>query len=107
VEVMKKGQKKSGATRRDFAKTVALMAAAPLTAPAGTAQAQKPDAASGEAADALIELVKARHGKHLTEEQLKAMRPSIARAQAAAARLRKVKLSNGDEPAFLFQADVP
>src|SRR5262245_45154203 len=92
-------------TRRQFGKGLARLAAAPLAA-AGAA-AQKADAPAATPAEALAEVVRARHGKHLSEGQLKAVRRSIARNQAAAARLRNLKLANGDEPAFTFRADLP
>ncbi|HZT82051.1 MAG TPA: hypothetical protein VFA26_17625, partial [Gemmataceae bacterium] len=58
-------------------------------------------------ADALSEAVKLRYGKQLTEAQLKRVKQSIQRGQATAGILRRTRLANGDEPAFVFSADVP
>jgi hypothetical protein len=98
--------------RREFAKKAALLAAAPLlsAAPATAAQASDlPAAADTLAAQAaaLTAIVRGRHGKHLTDEQLKRVQQSIhARLQAAQV-LRQFPLTNHDEPAFVFQADLP
>jgi hypothetical protein len=89
-------------TRRDFAKVIALAAAAPLVA--GAAQ-EKPKPLP--AAEALTEIVRARYGQHLTDEQISAVQASIGRTLRSGEQLKKVKLQNGDEPAFAFRADVP
>ena len=47
------------------------------------------------------------HGKHLTENQLKRLRRRIEANMASAERLKKFRLKNSDEPAFLFSAEVP
>jgi hypothetical protein len=88
-----------------------LLAAAPLVGGAAEVKAQEPKAAKPEAATtpakALAEVVRLRHGKHLTEEQLKEIERSIERGLASADRLKRFKLKNGDEPAFAFSAEVP
>src|SRR5215475_396332 len=96
-------EKKS--TRRQFHKQAALLAAAPLVAGA-TAEAAQPQPATSAAA-ALAELARVRFGKHLTEEQLKRVRQRVQQQQGMAALLRKTPLSNGDEPDFVFSAEVP
>jgi hypothetical protein len=88
-------------SRREFARSLAVLAATPLAA-----TAQQP-AARKDVAEALMEIVRLRHGKHLTAEQLKAIQASIARSQRSADILKQVKLSNGDEPAFIFSAGLP
>ncbi len=95
----------AGTTRRQFGKTLAVLAAVPL-APALAAAAEK-EPPAGAVAEALAEVVRIRHGKHLDAEQRKAVAISIRRSQLAAERMREVKLSNGDEPAFTFRADLP
>jgi hypothetical protein len=97
-------------TRRDFGKTLALAAAAPLLAasPAEAAEPAKPPQAEGPTGvvQALTEVVRIRHGKYLNAEQLTAIGRSLTASLAAAERLRHVSLKNSDEPAFAFTADV-
>jgi hypothetical protein len=101
-------QKRSATNRRDFAKTVALLAAAPLAGGAtAAAQETKPAKTETTPAQALAEIVRLRYGKYLTEEQLTEVRRSLERGQASAARMRQFKLQNGDEPAFVFRAELP
>jgi hypothetical protein len=96
-------------TRREFAKDLAVLAAAPLATasdpPAARADKPKPADATQATAEALLEAVRARYGKHLTAEQLTAVQSSLARALYAAERLKKVKLQNSDEPAVIFSAE--
>jgi hypothetical protein len=84
---------------------LAALTIAPL-APALAAAAEKEPPAAA-VAEALAEVVRIRHGKHLDAEQRKAVTTSILRNQLAAERLRDFKLQNGDEPAFTFRADLP
>jgi hypothetical protein len=93
-----------GPTRREFAQALALLAAPVL---GGSAAAQQPADPAAAPADALTELARSRYGKHLTEDDLKNVKRSIQRGQLGAELLRKVKLANGDEPAFIFTADLP
>jgi hypothetical protein len=101
-----------GTTRREFAKALALAAAAPLVAGADTAHGDEPAPPAKPQgplaiAEALTELARLQHGKHLTDEQLKAVQRSILGGVFAAERMNKVPLKNSDEPAFVFSADVP
>jgi hypothetical protein len=86
-------------SRREFA-------AAALLAVAGVADAQppKPD---DPTADATTAMLRARFGKHLTDEQLKALQGNLLGMLLTAERMKRVKLTNADEPAFTFSADVP
>ena len=93
-------------SRRRFVKAVALAAAAPVLSQAGGGAPAKP-APLEAAADALAEAVRARHGRHLTPRQLKHIRQEIHHSLQAAQALGQVKLTNGDEPAFTFSAEVP
>ncbi len=97
------------ATRRQFGKRVALLAAAPLAVPALAAEDDKPKEKPVQVtvAEALVEAVRARHGKHLSKKQLEKVALSILRSQFSADRLRKFELTNADEPAFTFRADLP
>jgi hypothetical protein len=101
----------SRTTRRDFAKHVALVAAIPLISPAATAQAQEAKSSNDKPADAvseaLTEIVRARYGRYLTPDQLKEIKKSMEEKQRAAETMKKRTLQNGDEPAFIFFADLP
>lgn len=94
-------------SRREFSKSLALLAAAPLLTHSATAQDAKALEPLAAAAVDLSELLRRRHGKDLTPEQLKAIQQSIFRGLLAAERMNQVKLANSDEPAFVFSADVP
>ena len=93
-------------SRREFSKQVALLAAAPVAAATAQAQ-QKPADPHLATAEALTEIVRQRSGKSLTEEQLALVKQGILRRLHSAELLKKVKLQNGDEPAFQFRADLP
>ena len=99
-------------SRREFAKTVALMAAAPLVVAgqqptARAAQPAEPPGTIAASAQGLTEIVRSRHGKHLNEEQLKRIRQRIEGGLRSAERLKRARLLNSDEPDFIFGADVP
>lgn len=87
-------------TRRQFHQTVAALALPASVAEA--AQAEKPR----NAVEALVELIRARHGKQLDDEQLKAVRRSVERTTLLAEQLKKFPLKNGDEPDVTFSADL-
>src|ERR1700757_3326213 len=91
--------------RRDFNKAVLAAAAASLAVSSAHADDEPKDLLS-VTSQATFEIVRARYGKHLSEEQLKRLRQKVRTEQVNAERLRRVRLSNGDEPGFLFQADV-
>lgn len=94
-------------SRREFTRDLALLAAAPLVVPAASAPAQPSPDPLLAVATALTEVVKARHGKHLTEEQLHSVGQSVLRLQASAERMKRTPLRNSDEPSVIFQADLP
>src|SRR5207302_5587865 len=91
-------------TRREFSKAVALLAAAPVAlamTPTASAQEPKPDVSPRAAtATALHDILRARYGKHLSEEQLKRLRQRVTNSVAAAEAMQRVPLVNADEPAF-------
>jgi histidine ammonia-lyase len=106
---MSKAKKTGGTTRRQFTKSLALVAATPLmTSPAEVA-AQEPKQAEppADAAAALTELARIRFGKHVDEDMLKQIRRGLEGRQRSAERLKQFKLTPGDEPAFVFSASVP
>jgi hypothetical protein len=97
-------------TRREFARDLALLAAATPLAAASAQAAQpadppRPEGVAGMA-QALTEVIRLRHPKHLTEEQLKRVRQQVERNLRAGAALRRPPLRNGDEPDFIFFAEV-
>ena len=103
-------------TRREFAKRLAAVAATPLVATADLAIAAETVAAQpsqapanpfAPQAEALAEVVRRRYPDHLTGEQLDAVKRGLERALRNGEALRKFDLGNGDEPAFVFNADVP
>jgi hypothetical protein len=95
-------------TRREFARDLAVLAAAtPLAAAsARAAQPADPPRPAEGVAQALTEVIRLRHGKHLNEEQLKRVRQQVERNLRAGAALRRPPLRNGDEPDFVFFAEV-
>ncbi len=100
-------QRGRGHSRREFAKSCATAAAAPFLA--GTVAAEepsKPKPVPQVAIDAMMEIVRARYGKQLTEEQLKEVQRGIVQNVFIAERMKKFKLANSDEPAFIFRAEV-
>jgi hypothetical protein len=93
-------------TRREFAKSLALLAAAPLAAEAAEKPEAKPVPEPVASARTLVEVVRRRYGKHLNAEQLKQVQEGIARGLRTAELMKRQPLKNGDEPAFMFSAEV-
>jgi hypothetical protein len=91
-------------TRRQFAKKVAALAAAPAVASAATAQEPAPPERT--AGQALAEVVRLRYGMHLNADQLRRVTQRIENNQRMADRLKRITLQNGEEPAFQFSPDV-
>ncbi len=111
-------------SRRAFAKTLAAAAAAPALLPAAAiGQATAPATATPPAtpppapvptpeapssvAEALTEVVRIRWGKHLSGEQLGDIAKSLDGRLRGAEAMRKVKLTNADEPDVVFFAESP
>ena len=75
---------------------------------AGPALAQEPKAnARGAVVDGLMALAKAKYGQHLSAEQLEQVKQSLQRDLYGIELLHQVPLKNGDEPSFVFRADLP
>ena len=87
--------------RRRFLTTVA--AAVPL---AGSATADTPPAPARDETAALMDVVRLRFGRHLDDDQLKAVEDEIRRNLRLAEVLRRARLDPADEPATIFLADV-
>ena len=84
-----------------------VSAAAPLavTQPAAASFADPPTDLT--VAEALLLVLRNRHGEHIAAEHLPAVAASVLRNQLAAERLRKHTLANGEEPHFVCSADLP
>ena len=107
-------------SRRGFAKSLALAAAAPALAGAGIALGQTPPAATpaltptpiptpeapSSAAEALTEIVRLRWGKNLSGEQLSEIAKTVDGRLKGAEAMKKVKLTNADEPDTVFFAET-
>jgi len=83
-------------SRRTAAAQVAQTTPTPPAAPSPTPGEEKPSL--------LQQLARERYGKFLTEEQGKELDERIASLERTSARLRAVKLANGEEPATDFAA---
>ncbi len=102
-------------SRRAFAKSLAAIAAVPLVADVSSSatpvtpvapplpQGTKPPSAL---AQALTDAAKARYGKHISPDDLPKLAQDLDGTLAAAERVGRVKLANGDEPAFTFTAEI-
>jgi len=107
-------------SRRNFAKSVATtLIAAPLAARMARAQTPaKPKEAPAPPtpqqtpapqkpsplAEAYVEAARLRFGEHLKPEQMEQLKKDMEGNIRAADRLRAVKLKNGYEPDFIFNA---
>jgi hypothetical protein len=96
---------KPNLTRREFAGLAAAATLPLLLAPAAQAAPLQAQPTPNDV-QALADLIRARYSKHLDEDQLKQVRTRIEGLVRAADRLRKVSVGQ-DDPAFVFQADVP
>jgi hypothetical protein len=67
-------------------------------------QAQAPEKPLPEA-EALAEVARIQYGKNLTDEQMAEVKRSLSGRFRASEAMKKVKLENGDEPAFIFSAN--
>lgn len=106
-------------SRRGFAKSLALAAAAPALAGAGVAFGQTaptpspaptpvpaPEAPSS-VAEALTDVARIRWGRHLSGEQLGEIAKALDGRLKGAEAMKKVKLTNADEPDVVFFAELP
>lgn len=93
--------------RRDLLLSSAGAAAALALGETDAAAQQQPNAKEALAAStqALVDLVRVRFGKHLTEGQLERIRQSLIGQQLSANALKAIRLENGDEPDFAFSVE--
>jgi hypothetical protein len=99
---------KPKSTRREFTKEVALLAVASTSACAAASAGNPPRPAETPASvgQALAAVVRLRYGRHLTEEQFKRVQQGIERNLRSGNALRQPPLHNGDEPDFLYLAEM-
>jgi hypothetical protein len=93
----------SRTSRRTFAKTVALAAAA---VPVLAQQKEAPPPPPSPLGHAMAGVVLAESGEHLTAEQFFDVEKDMNDAAGVYKRLREFKLQNGDEPDFTFAAST-
>jgi len=86
-------------TRRKFIKAAGLSAVAAVGGPALAQEEPRPARSQSES---LAEIVRARFGQHLSEAQLKSIQQRLGRQLATAEQMKRTRLANGDEPAFVF-----
>ena len=115
----------SGSTRREFARSLAALAAIPLLGAGKTRaeaevvapgaetlstmlfsmpQGQAPEKPLPEA-EALAEVARIQYGKYLNDDQMAEIKRSLSGRFRGAEAMKKTKLANGDEPAFIFSAN--
>ena len=99
-------------TRRAFAESLAVAALAPvLGVPPGSipvldwsSPADSVHAPAGALAKALVGAIRAQYGSRLSTKALTTITDQIQSGLERVERLKKVPLSNGDEPDFVFSA---
>ena len=108
------------ALARSLAKSLALVAATPALTGAGLALGQATPAATlsptptpvptpeapSSAAEALTEIVRIRWGKNLSGDQLGEIAKTVDGRLKGAEAMKKVKLTNADEPDIVFFAET-
>ncbi|GIW82585.1 MAG: hypothetical protein KatS3mg105_4392 [Gemmatales bacterium] len=99
-------QSKSELSRRDFHKQAGLMAIAPGAFLSESAADDTTDARVASA-QALVSLVRARFGQHITEPEFKQVSQAVVRDFLRGELLKRIPLNNSDEPAFVFVPDLP
>ena len=98
----------SDMNRREFAEAIALVSLAPfIGGRAGLPSLAALDQAAGSEAPAslakaLAGVIRAQYGDRLSEADLGVITRQIQSSLERAAKVRKVPLTNGDEPDFLF-----
>jgi hypothetical protein len=100
------------ATRRSFLAILmgaAAAAARPFTAGAQTSPTPAPPLTPTPAppdpkAEALVQLARERYGRFLSPEEIPMLEDRVRALERRGARLRAVRLSNGEEPAASFKA---
>jgi hypothetical protein len=102
----------SDISRRAFAESLAAAALAPLIGsppesirlPLWTGGAEAVRADPGALAKSLTEVIRAQYGSRLSSEDLAGIARQIQSGLERVDQLKKVELTNGDEPDFLLMA---
>jgi hypothetical protein len=89
------------------AQTAATPAPSAPSVPSAAPDATPTPAPPDPRAQALAHLARERYGRFLSPEELTMLDERIAGLERRSARLRSVKLANGDEPAAVFRARRP
>jgi hypothetical protein len=92
-----------GLSRREFTQLAAVAAA--TAGLVGTAAADEPAKPAITEQLAVEAIIRQRYGKYLTEEQIARLTRRVLGLRFNADSLKRVPLTNGDEPAVIFQAD--
>jgi hypothetical protein len=96
-------ESEDGLSRREFGQLLAAASAA--TGLAATASADEPEKPAITPEQATEALIRQRFGKHLTEDQMKKLTRRVLSLRFSSDALKRVPLTNADEPAVIFQAD--
>jgi hypothetical protein len=99
-------------SRRSFAESLAAAALAPLIGsppdsirlPRWSGGAEAPGEDPGALAKSLTEVIRAQYGSRLSSQDLAGIARQIQAGLERVGQLKKVELTNGDEPDFLFVA---
>jgi hypothetical protein len=111
-------------SRRQFVSAIAASAAAPLVSSVAWGETSLPSPspsptvspspspvptpeAPSSVAEALTEVVRIRWGKHLSGEQLGEIAKALDGRLRGAEAMKKVPLTNADEPDVVFTAEIP
>jgi parvulin-like peptidyl-prolyl isomerase len=98
-----------GLSRRGFAQLVAAVAAGvalpAAAAGAGPDDPPKPVKPEITREQAIETLIRQRFGKHLTDDQVRKLTQRVANLSRTGDALKRVPLTNADEPAVIFRAD--
>jgi hypothetical protein len=89
-------------TRREFAALLALLGAAGM-APAGEPGAKLD---IKDYAAAVEKVLRFRFGKLLSDDDIKKVQRDVVQGWLVGQALRRAKVASGEEPAFIFSADI-
>jgi hypothetical protein len=87
--------------RRTFLRVLAAAPMIPAALVPVDAQDVTPPQASAEV-DALAELVRLRFGQYLADDDMPEIKRGIERVRRNAQAINRIKITNGDEPDFMF-----
>jgi hypothetical protein len=98
TQMAKRSQVKN---RRSFLRTLAAAPMLPAVAAASPQDAAPPQRPTAEV-DAIAETVRIRFGQYLADDDMPEIKRGIERMLRNAEALAKIKITNGDEPDFMF-----